>query len=113
VKLALKDTTNAGSFLIYRDTIINPQKVIDSISSLVRSYIDTNVVTNTRYYYSVVLKNRQNVTGPNSNVKAINVMREPTLIMPSNNEPKITTSLIFDWSTEKFANSYRIHVATD
>jgi outer membrane protein assembly factor BamB len=109
----LKDTINAASFLIFRDTVVNPQMVIDSISSSERSYFDTNITTNTRYYYSIVLKNRQHVKGSKSNVKAINVMREPTLIVPGDNKPNITTSLIFDWSSEKFANSYSIHVSTD
>jgi len=113
VKWTLADTTNAGSFVIYRDTFANPTTAIDSVPSWQRNYFDNSAQEDTRYFYRVALKNKQSVYGPKSNQKAINVLIKASIAMPLNKELNVSVGPLFDWDSERFVNKYRIQVSQD
>jgi parallel beta-helix repeat protein len=79
-------TTNSNKnikyFKIYRDTLINPSKLIDSISGKVNTYIDKSTLQlNRKYYYRMVAGNFENEESEYSNVlEAIPFNSRPTVI---------------------------------
>ena len=61
-------SNNIKYFKIYRDTIANPQVVLDSITGSLRSYIDTTKLQlNKKYYYTLITGNNENIESVYSN----------------------------------------------
>ena len=63
------NSTNLKYFKIYRDTVAEPVKLLDSIAGNLTTYIDTNKLQlNVRYYYRIIAGNNQNLESDYSNI---------------------------------------------
>lgn len=59
---------NIKYFKIFRDTLRNPTKLLDSIAGTLRAYVDTNnLKLNIKYYYKIIAGNNQNIESDFSN----------------------------------------------
>jgi len=68
---SIKNTTNVKYFKIYRDTVTNPIKLLDSISGSLSTYIDKiSLQLNIKYYYRIIAGNQQNIESDYSNILA-------------------------------------------
>ena len=69
LKWSVFSSSNIKYFKIYRDTVNNPIKLIDSINSSLRLYIDTTKLNlNQKYYYRIITGNNENVESDYSNI---------------------------------------------
>ena len=69
LKWSVLSISNIKYFKIYRDTVVNPLKLIDSIDGALRLYIDTaNLKLNKKYYYRIVAGNTQSIESDYSNI---------------------------------------------
>ncbi len=63
LKFNLSSWKNISKIYILRDTVISPQKIIDSSNVFITQYLDTlNLKLNKNYYYSLRLINNQGVS---------------------------------------------------
>jgi outer membrane protein assembly factor BamB len=69
LKWSVLSSSNIKYFKIYRDTVNNPIKLIDSINSTLRLYIDTTKLNlNQKYYYRITTGNNENIESDYSNI---------------------------------------------
>ena len=114
ISWSIKNTTNVKYFKIYRDTVTNPIKLLDSVGKDIRAYADaSNLILNTKYYYRVVVGNNDNVESSYSNeIKSI-VFGASTLLSPINLAVKSDTTCMFVWSKIPNALSYKLQYSED
>ena len=75
---SVKDVNNLKYFKIYRDTVLTPTKLLDSVSGNIRRYIDTiSLQNNKKYYYRILAGNQENIESNFSNI--LNVIPVNTL----------------------------------
>ena len=68
IKWSVQSANNIKYYKLYRDTIPNPARLIDSIPGALRIYIDTNnLKLNIKYYYKIIAGNNQNIESDFSN----------------------------------------------
>jgi hypothetical protein len=88
LKWSVLSSDNIKYFKIYRDTVDNPIKLIDSINGALRLYIDTTKLKlNQKYYYRIVSGNMQNVEsdyGNSLNATPFNTMPRATKFIDKN-----------------------------
>jgi hypothetical protein len=69
IKWSVQSSNNIKYFKIFRDTVTNPKVLLDSISSTLRTYIDTSKLQlNKKYFYSIITGNNENIESGFSNV---------------------------------------------
>jgi hypothetical protein len=83
LKWSVQSSNNIKYFKVYRDTVANPLKSIDSIDGSMRMYVDTaSLILNKKYYYQIIAGNIQNIESDYSNI--LNAT-------PFNTKPKAVT----------------------
>lgn len=66
---SIKDTSSVRFIKIFRDTVSNPQKLLDSIDAKNKTYTDTTKLSlNVRYYYRVTLVDKDKFESDSSNI---------------------------------------------
>ena len=69
IKWSVQSSNNIKYFKIFRDTVTDPKVLLDSISSSLRTYIDTSKLQlNKKYFYSIITGNNENIESGFSNV---------------------------------------------
>ena len=109
---SISDTTNMFKFYIYRDTLASSSKLIDSVSSTSRSYVDKKVIGSTRYFYQLRLENKQYVLGDYSQTRSVSVMGTPVLQKPVNLSVNQALKPILRYGKTRYAQQYLVQLST-
>jgi alpha-tubulin suppressor-like RCC1 family protein len=109
---SISDTTNMFKFYIYRDTLASSSKLIDSVSSTSRSYVDKKVIGSTRYFYQLRLENKQYVLGDYSQTRSVSVMGTPELQKPVNSSVNQALKPILRYGKTRYAQQYLVQLST-
>jgi len=69
---SIKDTSTIRFIKIFRDTVVNPKKLLDSVDAKKTSYIDTNKLSlNVKYYYKIAALDIDKFESDSSNILSV------------------------------------------
>jgi outer membrane protein assembly factor BamB len=111
------DTTYYKSSLlgykIFRDTILNSYRFVDSVGPTFNKYDDSTIVNDKRYYYTIQNIYNLNLNLCYSNVGVGAISNPPNLLSPVNNIISYTRLPLLLWNKKNYAKKYRLQFGVD